>query len=208
MLGLAPEAKKEKAPKPAPDPKKRDYIKLDMQLIRQFSGAYKLDAGLTANFYEKDGRFMAEIPGQGTGELHPLATNRFLVEMPAGELEFSPQKDGAMRLKFSHEGGGTVTGERIATVPWEPKNLEAFQGVYWSDELETEYTVLLKNGKLTAEHIRHGSVELLPTMPDQFATRTWFMAEVKFLRDQTGKVSGMTMGGGRLTGILFKPKPI
>jgi hypothetical protein len=110
-----------------------------------------------------------------------------------------------MRLKFSHEGG-TVAGERIASVPWNQKDLEAFQGVYWSDELETEYTVKLKDGKLTAEHIRHGTVDLLPTMPDQFATRTWFMAEVKFQRDQSGKVSGMTLGGGRLTGILFKRK--
>jgi CubicO group peptidase (beta-lactamase class C family) len=203
---LAPEPKKE--PVPAADQKKRDYITLDKQVYKQFSGAYKLDAGLTANFYEKEGRFIAEIPGQGTVELHPLGTNRFLVETPPGELEFLHQKDGAMRLKFSHEGGGTVAGELIASVPWEPKDLEAFQGVYWSEELETEYTVRLKDGKLTAEHIRHGTIDLLPTMPDQFATRTWFMAEVKFQRDQSGKLSGMTLGGGRLNGILFKRRSV
>jgi len=188
--------------------KKRSYIKLDSRVFKQFVGAYKLDAGLTANFYEKEGQFIAEIPGQGTVELHPLATNKFLVEMPSGELEFSPQTDGAMRLKFARAGGGSVTGERIASGPWEPKDLDALQGVYWSDELETEYTVKLKDGRLTAEHIRHGSVELLPTMPDQFSTRSWFMAEVKFQRDSAGKVSGMTLGGGRLTGILFKRKAV
>jgi hypothetical protein len=151
---------------------------------------------------------MAEVPGQGTVELHPLATNRFFVEAPAGELEFSALKGGAMRLKFSHEGGsGTVTGERNATTPWEPKDLEAFQGVYWSDELETQYTVKLKDGKLTAEHIRHGNIELLPTAQDHFATRESFMAQVEFERDASGKVSGMTLGGGRLTGILFKRRP-
>src|SRR5208282_2431757 len=132
--------------------------------------------------------------------------NRFWVEMPPGELEFSAQKDGAMRLKFSHEAGETVTGERIAATSWEPKNLEAFQGVYWSDELETQYTIKLKDGKLTAQHIRHGNIELLPTMQDQFATREWFMAQVKFQRDSSGQVSGVTLGGGRLTGILFKRK--
>jgi len=206
ILGKKP-VEETKTPTPPADQKKRDYVKLDSRVFKQYSGAYKLDAGLTANFYEKEGRFMAEIPGQGTVELHALGTNRFLVEMPSGELEFSPQKDGAMRLKFSHEGGGTVSGDRFANDPWKPKDLEAFQGVYWSDELETEYTVKLNDGKLTAEHIRHGSVELLPTMPDQFATHTWFMPEVKFQREQSGKVSGMTLGGGRLTGILFKRKP-
>jgi CubicO group peptidase (beta-lactamase class C family) len=210
VLGEKPETKPARTlqAKPAPTPAaaqtNRTYVKLDSQLFKQFAGAYKLDMGLTANFFEKEGQFKAELLGQGTVELHPLGTNKFFVEAPAGELEFSAQKDGAVRLKFSHEGGGTVSGERIATTPWEPKDLEAFQGVYWSDELETEYTIKLKDGKLTAEHIRHGTIQLLPTTQDQFATREWFMSEVKFQRDQSGKVSGMTLGGGRLTGILFK----
>ena len=86
--------------------------------------------------------------------------------------------------------------------------VEAFQGVYWSEELETEYTIKLRDGKLTAEHIRHGTLELLPAAPDQFATREWFMPEVRFQRDPSGKVSGVTLGGGRLTGILFKRKAV
>jgi len=197
---LAPEAQ----PAPAPPETKRNYVKLDSQNLKQFAGAYKLDAGVMANFFEKEGRLMAEVPGQGTEELHPLSTNRFFIEMPAGEVQFSAQKDGAMRLKFSHEHGSTVTGERIAATPWEPKDLEALCGIYWSDELETQYTIKLKDGKLTAEHIRHGTINLRPTMPDRFATREWFMSEVKFQRDPSGKVFGMTLGGGRLTGILFK----
>jgi NADPH-dependent glutamate synthase beta subunit-like oxidoreductase len=113
-----------------------------------------------------------------------------------------------MRLKFSHEGGGgTFTGERVAGTAWEPKDLETFQGVYWSDELETQYTLKLKDGKLTAEHIRHGSIELTPTMQDQFSTPEWFMAQVEFQRDAAGRVSGVTLGRGRLTGILFKRRP-
>jgi len=203
---LPPEAKKASATNASET--KRTYIKLDSRVFKQFAGAYKLDAGLTANFYEQEGNFIADIPGQGTVELHPVATNKFLVETPPGELEFWSQQDGAMRLKFSPAGGGLITGERVATEPWEPKNLEAFEGVYWSDELETEYAIKLKDGKLIAQHIRHGNIELLPTIPDQFATRTWFMAEVKFQRDPSGKVSGMTAGGGRIAGIFFKRKSI
>jgi CubicO group peptidase (beta-lactamase class C family) len=200
---LAPEAQ----PAAAAPETKRNYVKLDPLILKQFAGAYKLDAGAMANFFEKEGRFMVEVPGQGTVELHPLATNRFFVETPVGEVQFSAQKDGAMRLKFSHEHGATATGERIAATPWKPKDLEALCGVYWNDELETEYTIKLKDGKLTAEHIRHGTIDLLPKMQDQFATREWFMAEVRFQRDPSGKVSGVILGGGRLTGILFKRRP-
>jgi CubicO group peptidase (beta-lactamase class C family) len=201
---LAPEEKPKPAATTTPAQTNRNYVKLDSRLVKKFAGAYKLDVGLTANFFEKEGRLMAELPGQGTAELHPLDTNRFFIDMPAGELEFLAQKDGAMRLKFLHQAGGTVTGERIATTAWEPKDLEAFQGTYWSDELETQYTIRLKEGKLTAEHIRHGTIELLPAMQDRFTTREWFMPEVKFQREPSGGVSGVTLGGGRLTGILFK----
>jgi hypothetical protein len=30
------------------------------------------------------------------------------------------------------------------------------------------------------------------------------MGQVKFQRDASGQISGVTLGGGRLTGILFK----
>jgi CubicO group peptidase (beta-lactamase class C family) len=125
-------------------------------------------------------------------------------------LADTAEKDGPMPQKSTHEAGGaTVTGERIASDSLEPKtnNLEAFQGVYWSDELETQYTIKLKDGKITAEHIRHGTIDLLPTKkPDQFSTREWFMEQVKFQRDPSNHVTGMTLGGGRLTGVLFERK--
>ncbi|HVM48740.1 MAG TPA: serine hydrolase domain-containing protein [Candidatus Acidoferrum sp.] len=207
VLGTHPAAEANKAPAPAAAGPKPKYVKLESRMLKQFAGAYKLDAGLIANFLEKDGVLVAEVPGQGTVQLHPLATNRFFVEMPEGELEFSAQSDGGMRLKFAHVNGRKVTGERIAKGPWAPKDLEDFQGVYWSGELETQYTIKLKEGKLTAEHIRHGTIDLVPLMPDRFAAQAWFMAEVKFQRDSSGKVTGMTLGGGRITGILFKRKP-
>ncbi len=65
----------------------------------------------------------------------------------------------------------------------------------------------MKDGKLIAEHIRHGNINLFPAMPDQFRTGEWFMPEVKFQRDASGTISGVTLGGERLTGILFKRRP-
>jgi CubicO group peptidase (beta-lactamase class C family) len=88
----------------------------------------------------------------------------------------------------------------------EPGNLEEYQGTYWSDELETQYTVTLQRGKLTASHIRHGDIRLYPAGQDRFTTREWFMPEVHFLRDSANKVSGLTFGGGRVTAIRFNRK--
>jgi CubicO group peptidase (beta-lactamase class C family) len=208
---LAPEPKPAAPPAVPAAPEQHKYVKVDPGILKQFAGSYKLDAGMTVSFSEREGRLIAEVPGEEKQELHPLATNRFSVEAPAGELVFSAQQSGPMRLKFTHaDGGPTVTGERIASDSSEPKtnDLEAFPGVYWSDELETQYTIKLKDGKLTAEHIRHGTIDLSPTkMPDQFSTHEWFMEQVKFQRDPSNHLTGVTLGGGRLTGILFKRKP-
>ena len=145
------------------------------------------------------------MPGQGTAELHPLATNRFFIEQLNGELEFVAKPDSPLRLKFTKEGS-TMNGERTALAPWEATGLEQYQGSYWSDELETQYTITLKDGKLTAEHVRHGEITLIPANQDRFKTTEWFMPEANFLRDSSNRVSAVTLGGGRVTAIRFNRK--
>lgn len=51
--------------------------------------------------------------------------------------------------------------------------------VVWSEELETQYTVLFRCGKLFALHSHHGEFALTPTHEDEFSTRQWFTKEVK-----------------------------
>lgn len=88
----------------------------------------------------------------------------------------------------------------------EATNPEQYPETYWSDEVETQYTITLKDGKLTANHIRHGEIALIPAGPDRFTTKEWFLPEARFLWDGTNGVSGVTLGGGRVTGIRFDRK--
>ena len=200
---MTPEAAK--APqRPAP-PTPRQYITLEPRALDQYVGHYKLNGGLGAEIRKKDGKLVAGVPGQGTAELHPLATNRFFIEQLNGEIEFLAKADSPLRLKFTQEGS-TMNGERTALVPWEATGLEQYQGVYWSDELETQYTITLKGGKLTANHVRHGEIALIPASQDRFKTTEWFMPEVNFLRDSSNLVSGLTLGGGRVAAIRFNRK--
>jgi hypothetical protein len=63
----------------------------------------------------------------------------------------APKRGATVGIKLTRLGG-TVEGERIMFTPFDPKDLEKYPGTYWSDELETQYTVLLKDGKLLADH--------------------------------------------------------
>jgi len=183
----------------------RQYITLESSALDQYLGHFKLDAGLEVNVRKQNGKLVAEVPGLGTQELRPLATNRFFIEQVSGEVEFTLGLNGLLRLKFTQEGS-TMNGERIALSPWEPTDLEQYQGVYWSDELETQYTLTLQGGKLAARHIRHGSIALVPASQDRFTTTEWFMPEARFLRDSANGISGLTLGGGRVAAIRFNRK--
>jgi CubicO group peptidase (beta-lactamase class C family) len=200
---MAPEAAK---PPQRPVPQTpRQYVSLESRALDQYVGHYKLDVGLEADVRKKDGKLVAEVPGQGTAELHPLATNRFFIERLNGELEFVAKPDGPLGLKFTQEGS-TMNGQRTALTPWEATGLEQYQGGYWSDELETQYTITFKTGKLTAQHVRHGEIALIPASQDRFKTTEWFMPEVNFLRDSSNRVSGVALGGGRVSAIRFNRK--
>jgi CubicO group peptidase (beta-lactamase class C family) len=83
---------------------------------------------------------------------------------------------------------------------YETADLSAYTGTWWSDELETQYTIKLRDGKLIATHIHHGDITLTPIGKDRFRTNTWFMSEVKFVD------GAMIVGGGRVTGIRFTRK--
>jgi hypothetical protein len=53
--------------------------------------------------------------------------------------------------------------------------------------LETQYSILLRDGKLIAGHAHHGEIALTPAAKDQFRSGLWFIPEVKFLRNSTAK---------------------
>lgn len=93
-----------------------------------------------------------------------------------------------------------------ATGEFDAKDLGQYAGVYWSDELETQYTIVVKAGKLVADHPHHGEITLTPVGKDQCRGGAWFMQEVRFLRDQAGRITGLTLGGGRVGAIRFARK--
>jgi CubicO group peptidase (beta-lactamase class C family) len=183
-------------------PVTRQFIKVDPATLDRYAGSYRLsDMGLVT-IQVKDGRLLGSPQGQPAVELKPVAPGRFYVELLNGEVEFTPQDGGKMRMKLSG-GGLNAEGERVIVAPFDSKDLAQYSGAYWSDELETQYTIVVRDGKLVADHSHHGEISLTPVSKDQFRGGTFFMQEVSFVRDGGGRVTGMTVGGGRVTAVRF-----
>jgi len=187
---------------PKPQTAARTFITLPAETIRPYEGHYRLADMLLIDVQAKEGKLMAAPAGAPLIELKPMTPTRFYGEQIQGEVEFTPQSAGGMRLKLT-QPGGTAEGDRVAFVPFDPKDLPSYSGAYWSDEVETQYTIRVKDGKLIAEHVHHGEISLTPLARDQFRGSNWFMPEVRFIRDSSGKVVAMTLGGNRISAIRF-----
>jgi hypothetical protein len=197
----------EKMSAPVAEPKAvtRQYLTLEPKALETYVGHYRIESGIEADVVKRDDKLYAQMPGQWSYELQPVATNRFFVEPLEGEVEFTLKPSGGLTFKFI-QPGSRMTGERIGLEPGPGPDFSPYAGVYWSDELETQYTILLKDAKLIASHAHHGDIELVPVGKDQFASGEWFMPSAKFSRDASGSITGLTLGGGRVVGIQFLRK--
>lgn len=85
-----------------------------------------------------------------------------------------------------------------------PGDLEAYAGRYLSPELEAVYTISVEGGTLTARHRRHGDFELeAGEEEDAFRTR-YPLSEVRFVRDEGGRITGFRVSNGRVRDLLFR----
>jgi len=180
------------------------YVTMDARQLEQFAGVYpipKIDQTLTV--VVKDGKLWAA--GGLQLELHPVAPGHFYCKEIEADIEFSPRDHGGMHVKIT-QPSGINEGERNPTTA-ETADYLTYTGVYWSDELETQYTFFVRDGNLYGRHAHHGETALAPTKKDQFSSGWWFAPDVKFVRDATGNINGVTLGGGRVVAVAFTRKP-
>jgi CubicO group peptidase (beta-lactamase class C family) len=194
------------SPDVALPPTKRTYVTVDSAILATLAGTYPLpQIGQTLVVVAEGGKLLAGGPIQPPMEMKPLSPSRFYVEPLEAEIEFVSAPSDDMKVKIT-QPGGVNEGVRTANPPKAEIDLLAYPGVYWSEELETQYTFSIKDGKLIATQAHHGIIHLTPKTKDSFSSDQWFMGEANFVRDPDGHVTAVLLGGGRLRGIRFVKK--
>jgi CubicO group peptidase (beta-lactamase class C family) len=190
---------------PKPAPVVRKFITVGPKVLETYGGVYPLPK-ITQTFRAvlKEGKLWAG-PAESPAELKPTGPGRFYIEQIKADVEFTALPDGGMKVKVTQPGAYNE-GERVPAQPDTAADLAPFAGVYWSEELETQYTFTVKDGKLVGVHAHHGEFQLVPMAKDQFETRLWFAPEVRFVRDAADKIVAVTLGGGRVTAVRFVRK--
>ncbi|MEO6443983.1 MAG: serine hydrolase domain-containing protein [Gemmatimonadaceae bacterium] len=79
--------------------------------------------------------------------------------------------------------------------------LAQYGGIYYSEELDTRYTLVPGDSTIALTHRKHDSAVLEPAFADAFTLP--FGATALFTRDGRGRVTGFILSDGRLRGVRF-----
>jgi CubicO group peptidase (beta-lactamase class C family) len=175
-------------------------VDVDVKALKELQGTYRdVGSGEVLRFIENGGKLRI---GPGTGaELLPIANDRFTSTV------------GSAVFVFSNEGGTkrvTRTGTPLPDVTYEAvpdflptvEGLSEFVGRYYSDELNTEHTVIVRDGRLWFRVKPMAEVPLTPYFTDAFRLGNGGQY-FRFTRDASGKINGYEAYTGRIRHLSF-----
>ena len=99
----------------------------------------------------------------------------------------------------------TEPDESIKSEPLSPEQLTEFEGDYYTEELDTTYTIVRHKDGLVAQHRRHDDI-VLTYADGHFRGDAWFFPEIHFIRNNTGRVTGFNLTGNRVRNLHFEKK--
>ena len=190
----------------------------DLEAFERVAGSYSLDPQprLVARFFREGDTLYTQLTGQQPVEMRPIGPDRFELVPVDATIVFEAGDPAPGMTLF--QSGQEVHATRVETdesgeEEWEPtpEELEAFTGRFYSDELETFYTLAVEppeegadddEPRLVLRQLRLGEIELRPSKPDTFVTDNGITLE--FERDRAGTVVALYADAGRSRDVWFQ----
>jgi CubicO group peptidase (beta-lactamase class C family) len=95
--------------------------------------------------------------------------------------------------------------EAIPEVPKLDKDqLREYCGRFYSDEIETTYHIVIRDGALVATHIRNEDVNLTSLSKDEFSGDQWWFHKIHFDRNEDGDIIGFRLSAGGVRNLRFE----
>ena len=176
-------------------------VKVDSMLMKKYAGTYQLGPGWSVTLSLENGQLMTQANGEDKFSTAAKSDSVFWIDAYGASMTFVKDPSGEVNLLRYK----SIQAKRI--IPFIPtlNQLKQYPGVYYSEELKTEYEVNVVGSKLFMHHMRLGDIELTPdpTMEDQFAGD---MGTIHFIKNANQQITGLTVSQGRIKNIRFDKK--
>ncbi len=182
----------------------KSTLKVKPTELARYAGAYRRPADEFVRKIEvREGKlFYVREPGNET-VLEPVSKDKFSLE-------------GEASVAFTFDAKGNVSGFDLIGfgkpshfepfVQFNPtaEELKPYEGIYYSDELQTSYGVTTDGHQLNVKIGRIPNLSMKPVVKDSFTSNA--LGAFKFFRGSNGNIKGFTLSQGRAQGIVFEKK--
>jgi len=196
-----PEIPGAQAPKP-PAPVQRTEVKVSPALFDSYAGMYDLPGIMTIEIVKENDKLMAIAQGQKF-ELFPESETKYFLKVIDAQVEFQKDAAGKVNQLTLYQNQQNMVAKRFVQMNASPADLSEYAGDYYSEELGTTYTIILKDGRLIAQHRRNNDVLLTAGAKDTFSGNAWYFSKASFTRDSDNHINGLTISGNRVRNLKF-----
>ena len=190
-------------PKQVPETPKGNPI--DTNFLKRLEGHYYSHRGLELRFDYDNGKLMSRPPGQTSGgnewKLTAAGPNRYEAAGLYVIFNSMDGKDSIQTFKVENQNGY----QQFYRFPANPKKVDPaeYVGRYYSEETEAYYTIVQKGNNLVLQHRKFSDAALDYDAPDQYTNNNWWMNNIRFLRDNKGKVVAFEVNSGRIVHLRY-----
>jgi len=184
-------------------------VSLPEKELEPLTGVYADALGVELYVTRQESKVFCQITGAGKSEIRPVSAGEFFVTDFPARIQFLKDAKGTVTgLKFVSRIGPVQTYTRTAKplpagrteIKLDPALYDQYVGEY---ELAPGFLVVItkEDGKLMGQATGQPKVELYPEAEMKFFLKVTD-GQVEFVKDETGKVSGLILiqGGQKLPG--------
>ncbi len=184
------------------NPNKQE-LTINEEILKSYNGNYEVMPGLIINISNDEKNLYLQIKGENQKILLPsISHSEFLFTgLPHSKIVFLNNGE----LKW-HLSDFVYIGKKIDLKPFDETkiNFSEFVGKYYSPELQTSYTFVLKDNQLMATHPKNANIKMSILQPDIFISSEGFFKKVEFVRNEKSVIIRCKISGSRAKEIKFE----
>lgn len=167
-----------------------------------FVGRYEMEEapGFILAFRRDGDNFYAQATGQPELEIFHTTGTTFELRVAEASVTFNRNDDGTVSTITLHQNGDHPANRLEEGVDLE---LADYTGLYFSEELEAFYSIVVEEEGLVLQHRRWDDINLSHTSEENFSGG-FPIATLDFVRDEQGVITGFMAGNGRARDIWFE----
>ena len=180
--------------------------KTDNSAYDDYVGQWLIEESTLVQIFTYGDQLIIIAEGQSPMEILPKSKDIFFMKDADVEVVFQRDEEGKVHQAIVTRNGQEMLAHRYNKLVLSPEQLGEYEGDYYSEELGTFYTLVVRNGKLVITHRKREDILLSTVIKDVFTGNNWFINSLKFTRDERQQLTGFRLTGTRALNLWFEKR--